>query len=280
MRGVVYMLTGTAHAAQLAVSLRSLRQHWQGPVAIVVGCTESHYIAERMARDHAWGGLEIVRWDAPRQRNAGYANKAELPKFSPFQQTAFLDADTLVVGDIEPIFPQAEGELVLTQFCEWVSTGRRIAKRVEAWRGVAEPDVNRMLRQPWPAINTGVIGFDKLAPFTLRWRELCQRRLAFICDEIAMQLLFPDFRHRILPQHYNASPTFSPEQWRQPGNTSAVIWHGHGSRFVREGGGFGPKLWMPHYAAAVAENFGGLAEWTPAGDRCLKEYLVKHGAAA
>lgn len=295
MRGVLYMLTGTAHAAQLAVSIRSLRRHWAGPVAIVAGCAESHALAIRIGQDARAGRLEVVRWDAPRQRNAGYANKSELPRLSPFKQTVFLDADTMVVGNIDPVFPQAEGELVLTQFSEWVSTGPRMRKRIEPWRSVAPRDVARMLGEPyttsypsgtgvshgkdktgWPAINTGVIGFDRLAPFTLRWRELCMRRLCFICDEIAMQLLFPDFKHRVLPQHYNASPTYCPEQWRWAGNSSAVIWHGHGSRFVRDAGA---KLWFPHYEAAVAENFGGLAEWSPAGDGCLKELLAKKAAA-
>ena len=275
-RGVLYMLTGTAHAVQLCVSLRSLRYHWLGPVAIVAGCPESHALAVRMAQDARAGRVDVIRWDAPRQRNAGYANKSELPKLSPYQQTAFLDADTLVAGDIEPIFPQQEGELVLTQFAEWVSTGRKMRRRIDAWRDAAPRDVDRMLKQPWPAINTGVIGFDKLAPFALRWKELCRLRQSFICDELAMQLLFPDFQTRVLSQVYNASPTYSPRLL----TGGAVVWHGHGSRFVRDNSsGAGPRLWMPHYRKAIEENFGGLAEWTPAGDSCLAEYLQKKGAA-
>lgn len=282
-RGVLYMLTGTAHAAQLCVSLRSLRRHWRGAVAIIAGCAESHALAVKIASDPTAGSVVVIRWDAPRQRNAGYANKAELPRLSPFKQTAFLDADTLVAGSIEPVFPRDDSELVITQFAEWLSTGKKMRKRIEAWRGVAEADVVRMLYHEWPAINTGVIGFGREAPFTLRWRELCQKRLCFICDELAMQLLFPDFKHRVLSQHYNASPTYCPESWRVPGrlvpgDDRPVIWHGHGSRFVRDAGnGFGPRLWMPEYRAALAENFGGLADWTPAGDKCLEEYLQKHG---
>lgn len=286
-KGVCYMLTGTAHAAQLCVSLRSLRRHWLGKVCIIAGCAESHALACKIADDRRAGGVLVVRWDAPRQRNAGYGNKAELPRLSPFLRTVFLDADTLVAGEIAPIFPADESELVITQFSDWVSTGNKMRKRIEGWREVAAADVDRMLLGPfaktgtpggWPAINTGVIGFGRAAPFANRWRELCQKRLCFICDELAMQLLFPDFKHRVLSQHYNASPTYCPESWRVPGDKSAVIWHGHGSRFVRDAGnGFGPRLWMPEYRAALAENFGGLADWTPAGDKCLEEYLQKHG---
>lgn len=277
-KGVLYMLTGTAHAAQLAVSLRSLRRHWQGAVAIVAGCAESHELAVKIAGDAAAGSVVVVRWDAPRQRNAGYANKSELPRLSPFRRTVFLDADTLVVGDIKPVFPVDERQLVITQFYNWLSTGRKMRKRIEAWRGVAPVEVERMLAKDWPAINTGVIGFGREAPFTLRWRELCQRRLCFICDELAMQLLFPDFETAVLPSNFNASPTYCQESWRVPGDKSAVIWHGHGSRFVRDAGsGFGPRLWMPEYRAAIADNFGGLADWSPAGDKSLAEYLQKHG---
>src|SRR5262245_60028928 len=50
-RGVIYLLTGPAHAVRLVVSLWSLRRHYQGPVTLFTTQPQSHVIGQRCQAD-------------------------------------------------------------------------------------------------------------------------------------------------------------------------------------------------------------------------------------
>ncbi len=269
-RGVVYMLTGDKHAVQLVVSIYCLRQSgWDGPIALIAGCDNSKLLGGVLG---SAADVQLVPWDAPRGKPRGvqYANKTFLGELSPYDESVFLDADTLPVGDFSKMFPE-DDEVRITRFVDWVTTGSMMGKRIREWSETCPELVQRQTAEPYPAINTGVIGFSsRCAGFMNAWRELCHRNIRFICDEIACQLMFPDHPHLVLDQRWNCSPIYCDEV-QSFDREDVRIWHGHGWKFIKKHSG--RAVWLPWYKAAVADNFAGLADWTPGSDKKLKAFL-------
>lgn len=252
--GVLYINVGLKHAIHLAVSIYSLRKWWDGPVAIACGDDSAEEIGHFIAGDPELRPVTIIRFDhEDNGRGSTYATKCRMGEFSPFERTVFIDADTLIVGDFRPMFP-AMGGVTLTQFSDWVSTGRMISGRVEKWRHVCDKMVNRMLECPYPAINTGVMGFTSSSTDWFEdWKKVTNKNISFICDEIAAQLIFPDHAVKVLDDRFNCSPTYS---W---GTGDVRIWHGHGFRFLKKE--TGRQLWLPVFKEALVRDTAKLQSW-------------------
>lgn len=260
---VYYLLTGASHAARLVVSLWSLRRFYAGPVTICTTLPESHLIGARCADDPQ---LRVEHRTLPHpdlRRNASYAAKAALPRSVPDPGGVYLDADTLVAGDPAPLFDAlSDAPFVATRFADWRASGRRVRKRVEAWRPLAartaDPrEFDRLIDdaiRPRPAVNSGVFGWRRGAELLDPWENLTRlghRR--FICDEVALQILLHRHPHRLLDCRFNCSPTYA-------GDTRDVrVWHFHGGSHLKAGRG--RDVWLPAFRACLAENPAGVAEW-------------------
>jgi hypothetical protein len=213
--GVLYFAAGRRHPEHLFVSIYSLLQHWSGSVAVVVADDDAYAYCRHLEQ---LDQVSLVR-DSFSHLPAGghgrtYLCKTWLYKLSPFDRTIFLDADTLVEGDVSLVLPGMD-EIVLTQWMRgWHSLGNMMSGRIRQWEDVEPELVRRQLSASWPAINTGVFGFSKCCEDTMaRWHEVTKKKVQFICDEVAMQLIFPEHPHRLLDDRFNASPAYE-EQWR------------------------------------------------------------------
>lgn len=276
--GILYMLTGNKHGPVLAVSIYSLRKSgYRGPVHIACGDDASQEIAAHIFADERLAPVTYKRWQPPTGfRNSGYLSKTYMNTLSPYDRTVFLDADTMTVGSLDPLFSHPR-PVVLTQFSEWRSNGRKISGRIRPWADVAPHDVQEMTAKSYPAINTGVICFDRspgAAAYFREWLELTAKKPVFICDELASQLIF--WRHSVdvLDSRFNCSPIHDRRK-------DAVIYHFHGRKHVNREQG--RRIWLPVYDECVAQNVARIAEWTPGSDRRLKEFLderAKAGAVA
>ena len=272
-RGVLYFVAGDRHNVHAIVSIASLRKWWKGPVAI---CTEDQgpgrECAEWIARDDALAPVQVI----PDKQMIGggkgksYFAKTVLPRLSPFEQTIFLDADTLVVGDISPLWPDvASGEFVLTQFADWVTTGSKMRGRLTPWGDVDPERTGRMLqdyehqtcksqvyhdgRWKWPALNTGVMAWSvNSEQFTEDWHHTCAKRVVFMADELAAQIIFPDHPHRIMDDRFNASVVYPRQGQAVEDRPDARILHGHGGKFWKRESG--RTLWLPAYLECLRLN--------------------------
>lgn len=271
-RGILLMLTGTKHANVLVVAVHSLRKSgYCGPIHIAVGDDASQEIAAHIFADSRLGPVSYKRWQPPSGfRNSGYLSKTHMDRLSPFDRTVFLDADTMTVGDLGPLFDHPS-PVVLTQFSSWKSNGRKISGRIRPWSDVAPFDVQEMTSKPYAAVNTGVIAFDRSEAsraFFAEWRELTAKKPTFICDELSAQLIY--WRHKVvvLDSRFNCSPIHDRRD-------DAVVYHFHGRKHVNREQG--RKIWLPAYDDAVKLNIAGIQAWTPAGDRRLQEFLEERG---
>lgn len=135
MNGVIYSLSGPAYAELLTVSLWTLRQHYSGPVAVFCGpgCREA---AAPLPDDPRLRPVELIDMDLPQvPRHAHYCVKPSVALASPFDATVFLDADTLVCGEIDELFGYP---LAVTRFSNWVTTGKIIGGRIRQWMAGGE----------------------------------------------------------------------------------------------------------------------------------------------
>ena len=284
--GVAYMILGTAHGDNLVVSLLSLKDHWAGPIAIWAGDPDGMKWAHLCADDGRLGDIQVIEFDYQAMKEPGVsrgnhylAKTWVMRNLSPFDRTVFVDADTVFAGDFSDVFPEpGTDEMRITHFGNWVSTGGMMRGRIEKWREQARVEVTRMLSSPYPAINTGVIGFSKLSTrFLAAWEEMTRRRVEFIADEISMQLIYPDYPHTVMPMRFNASPRHC---WIYHGISGTLtggskiegpedhgrtadprIWHNHGKKAVKDARS--RYLWVPYYDRALEMNLAKIREWSP-----------------
>jgi hypothetical protein len=277
----MYLLTGPSHAVRLAVSLWSLRKHFQGPVTVYTAHPESHPIGQRLAAETRLGVDHLICDPVAVRRNSAFLTKLVLALRPPYEVTAYFDADTLVAGDISALFDAArDGSFCATQFSNWSTTKRVIRQRIERWRTVrqtiyAAAEFAELLaeaRQPHPAVNGGVFAFRRDAPLLRPWHDLARAGWrTFICDEIALQILLHHYPHQLLDCRYNCSPIYGIH------GRDVRIWHFHGEKHVSRAEA--RAIWLPAYEECVQANVAGLTTWAPASDWRLANYLAGNGEA-
>ena len=269
-KGVLYLLAGKKHWNHFVVSLVSLKNHWDGPVCIACADDEALQMYQWVKDDGAFPEVIKVdiRDDFHNRRNGAYLVKTRMIDYSPFDKTVFLDADTLVVGSIEDIFPQGS-EVRLTQFSDWVTTGKKMSKRIDHWKELLPDEVAHMQAHAYPAINTGVLGFSKKSTeFSEKWQEVSEQLVRFMVDELVAQLIYPEFLHTVLSDRYNASPVYSKSPY-----DDVRVWHGHGGKMHKNERG--RKLWYPVFEAVLGENYANIQEWWTAPRYPGKDYKLK-----
>lgn len=295
--GVIYFLCGNwrKYLGPLLVSLHSLRKWWDGPVSVCI----THDLVDPLRYREipsmkTFDGATIVPL-APVRRHAHYVTKAILWRHSPFDQTILLDADTICTGPIEELF---NAPLTVTKFSNWVTTGKIVGGRIAQWekRGIRASTAQWLRRLPHPAINTGVVGWNRDAAHeTLEeWEALSlEGWQCSFTDELAMQILLAEsenkldtwldlecrgegfdrpFEIRLVDDRYNCSPVFGVNR------EDARIWHYHGRRMVRR-----PEaaaLYRPHLLAALDANAGGIADWLEKTDPPLWDLAKRSQALA
>jgi hypothetical protein len=163
---------------------------------------------------------------------------------------------------------------VLTQYANWVTNKGTpeaprgiVAERIQRWRNVAPDEVAKKMATPYPAINTGVLGYGCASRVAHEhWPEMTMRNPhIFISDETAMDLIWTEHPHvRLEDDRYNWSPRFG--QAAEP-----VIKHYHGKKHATR-----PEWrehWWPEFLTAWETNYANIRDWCPAGDKRLAGYL-------
>lgn len=254
--GIVYMFTGNKHAVAAAVAIKSARQWWDGGITIFCDETAKQF-AEPIALD---AGCEVgVFRPVNLRRNSGFFNKTLVPQMTPYGTTLQLDLDTLVVGRVDQLMEvAAPDKFLVTQFADWVSTGRIISKRIRKWEEACPELVAAKIEHPGPALNTGVVAYGKDSWVAKHvWHEVAKLNKGVIWgDEQAADLMLgqPQWAEYmpVYSDSWNASPIYSS-------GDGVVIWHGHGSKFWKRQRGV--EVWYPHFRKAWDENFGGIRDW-------------------
>ena len=298
-RMVFFLMSGTAHAPYLAVSLHTLRKHYQGPVTIHAWA-ESVDIARKIASDPRLGGeyIQAKLYDPPFKwkRNNQFGQKILIAQ--GWQEEAktvlYLDADTTVHDSVNLLFEAAEDfGFCATRFNEWLSCGKTIKGRLNRLRGVSGiPDdlIDKCTTVGFPSVNGGVWACRPNSPILEDWFDWTRRastdgHKVFIADEAVLHLMLPKYMpsEQIVVAddggRWNCSPT---KQSENLADKDVAIRHYHGDSNCRINKSLkGVALWWPLYEEALADNVGGIADWIGEIDngylRQCEEHVNEHG---
>ena len=115
-RGILTIAHGKPRYLRMARNLAlSLKQHAPDmPRAVVTDAPEGYFEGYYDV---------IIPHDPSYGRNV--EQKLHLDLYSPFQQTLFIDADSLLCGSLHPIFDQYRGKTFITPGFEYISPGSR-----------------------------------------------------------------------------------------------------------------------------------------------------------
>lgn len=251
--GVCYFLLGESHGLQLLASLWALRRHYRGPVSILTAAGED--IPALICADRRLNAFVTHLKVCKHRKNSALCTKTTLQHFTPFDPTIFLDADTIPVADVTPLFPTVAEECVWVRFSDWRLCGSPYQARIErlAHRAGLTSHLGRLRLQNLPAVNTGVFSFWKTASALAPIHALCHQAFdVFIPDECATQFLYGDYPHRLEVETWNASP-------RHCRNRAGVkVWHCHGSKQLHR---TTRGLFVELLQEVFAQNVGNVREW-------------------
>jgi len=265
-KGIVYLLDGMSYMERMVVSIWSLRKFYGGPITIFVRRYDENKV-ELFKKDL---DCDIKPFTAPNTEGNSMLVKTRIPELTPYEDTVFLDADTLIVGRVQKLFGR---DLTLVRYGNRWTRDKLPKKWIGSWKDVGV-DINALveaqLAEKLPFINTGVFGFRKGNLELRQWRQLADRnRDARMVDELAMQLLTSKLSHRMMSDKYNRCPQWGKE------TEDIRIWHFHGKRHCSKKDNC-QDVWIPAFREACEEGVCELQRWAGKYDRRLRSYLKEH----
>jgi len=263
--GIIFLNVGQKHLRNLAVSLWSLRKHYDGPVTILAGDDNVEKFIGTTDSRLGDTTIQPFEFEKVQKRNGCYFAKTNMWAMSPYMRTIYLDCDTVIHGDITDLWPGTEEVVNWTQFADWSTQTGRIKNRIngEGWPEIFPKEVAYQTANKYPAINTGILGFSRSSERVMkRWHEETRKNVSFICDEICAQLLAFEYPHNIMDHRWNASPRYSYDALglNDLESSDVRIVHSHGNKGLKCGEGQ-QKMFLAAYFEAFYEDFAGLQEW-------------------
>jgi hypothetical protein len=222
-KGVLLYNRGEKCIVRAIVALHTLREHWDGSVTFFLEDPYPHEFAEVCQLYD----VNVIECEAHPDTKT-LVRKTELFVDSPYENTLWLDADTVTVGKIDEMFDYLENyDIAIPHFAGWWSDGGTIGRRIKRYQGIAEQSFIDEALKHHPAINTGVLSYRRNVPFMIDWIELAQKGMGkmFIPDEVAFQVLYPSYQGiYIAPLKFNVSVK------HDPGTEDKRIIHYHGQK--------------------------------------------------
>ena len=196
--------------------------------------------------------------------------KTRLQEFTPYENTLYIDSDTLVMAPIDELFDLIEQHhMLVTSMKRWTTKDVRISRRINTWASLY-PDLIKAALDFGHVINCGVYGFNSKASILNEWYKIAAAKSDSINpDEVSLQLLLPHHRHVVLDHSWN----FITKR----GNTddpSIKILHYQARKHCHVSSN---NKWLKFYHEVVDQNLADIKCWQPADDPKLTKYLKSYG---
>lgn len=266
--GVIYYNRGFKCVIRLIISLISLRKHYKGPVTVFLEGDGLKQLSEDIQKTFS---VDVI-YDANPDTTT-YVRAVEVCMKAPYDVNVWMDADTLIIGEFNEFFEKGKThDLAIAHFAGWDSSGGQISRRIKKYEGLVSKKYIEDALAYGPAINCGVYSFPKDSRILPEWLEVAkkgEKSGMFIPDEVACQVLLPQYNCAILPTRYNVSVRHDPN------TEDKRIIHYHGRKHCKEY----PlcDLWIKEFENALKDNICHIKEWITekkcADDRRLKSFL-------
>lgn len=242
-KGVIYYNVGKGSLVRLAVSLYSCVKYYN-PDRITILAAQDGYEDCKKIADHFKVNIKLIELEKL-ERKEVLLNKCLLHKHTPYENTIFIDSDTIILKSFEELHDLAQtNKFVATQFANWTTQKSIIKKRILEWKDI-EPDLVNKALTFGPSVNTGVFAFTKDSELMNGWFDIAKKGThMFIPDEQCCHLLLPKYKHTIVPSYYNCSCKYDKV------NDETRIIHYHGKKHCRiENKEFlyNSNIWYEHF---------------------------------
>jgi len=266
--GVIYLNQGSKCLVRCLVSIRSLRKVYRGKITLFqVGESPQWFCSL----------IEKYNVDIVYLCNDGMhplVRKTTLWRYTPYDNTFFIDADTLILKPIDEVFGYIQDhEFISYNFANWRSDGNIVSRRIRGFSKIVSDDDIKLAIKYGKTVNVGVFGFKRGAEFLPHWESLTRQGFENNCsnipDEIACQILLPKYKSFLLPPTWGVSVKFATDEEIKNG----IIIHYHGRKHCL------PKyklcrLWENEYLELVKENENIPELKQSHGDRRLNSFQV------
>lgn len=267
-RGCVFFNFGTAYGLRLLVAIASLRNHYSGPVAVLVTPDPEN---EALIRDLRLLDAETIV--TPRLSKSFDRNRVF--EESPYEATLSFDADMIFKAPIDELWGPLETEgLLLTRFfappfgVDGSPAKPGFASRIHLLSGIRHLVEDAMFQRAAQAmlqdrvdINIGVMGVtrSKGAPFLEEWAaclEKGRQEKIILLDEMLVVALATRHRHVLAGEEWNCP---ADEFFRRTPLPDAKIIHYfaegnriHGIPLGRHSQSWAGHKWYEEYQRAAA----------------------------
>lgn len=274
-RGVIFFNRGPNMVTRALVSVYSLRKYYDGDITFYIEDPTPPELIECLKNFN----VNIVQ-NEKRHDLKTLVRKSSLLEDPPYDLTLWLDIDTLVVDKVDRMFDNLinnNADVCLTNFCNWMSNGSGISKRINGFKGLIDEKYIQEALNKHPAINTGILSFRK----SYGWKkfmgdvtELARKgseKGIFIPDECAMQILYPSIAEWGLKCHisetdYNVSPLHDHGNTKNP-----KIYHFHGDKHVLDVPAC--DVWKKEFNEMIEGNIGNIKSLLKYSDKRLRKYI-------
>ena len=276
-RGVIMFNVNFKCTIRAIVALRSLRKYWNGPVTFFL----EQPSAPNLDKVCEFFNVNVVNVEDKNNFEA-LVKKTSMFGNPPYDRTLWIDSDTIICGKIDEMFDNLDdADCCIPNFCDWVSSGRAISRRIQRFKGLIDDKYIEKALIPFPAINTGVFSFkksDKWKRFMKDWIELADKGSKagiFIPDEVAFQILLPSISewgltYIIADKKFNVSVRFGEHI------EDKRIIHMHGQKHLWNNS-LG-DLWKKTFEEMRVGNIANINSFIEYADKRLKKYLLEKTA--
>lgn len=273
--GVIYLNSGTKMLPRLLVSVHSLRNHYQDNVSILL-MGDSGYEHIKKIADLYSASIITINSDLNIRKNYWF-EKSRLHLYTPYDQSIFLDSDTIVLQNFNELFDVIdEHDFFACQFAHWRSSGRTIGKRLKQWMSTDRELVEHTIKADIPSVNVGVYGFKSDAEFMKHWFNLTIKHpKANLPEESTCHLLLTQYKSTIVSSKYNCSCKHD-----DPDSPDTKIVHYHGRKHCLLDQNKKPKYhadkWLGLWMEIFENNVCDIQQWySDCGDRSLRYFMRK-----
>jgi len=282
MKTVRYLMSGPAHIPYLITSLYALRNFAKHDGQIYVyAYPESYVVLKDLPNTF---DVELILYKPiPTPKNNQFINKIRMMKsMRPGESALYLDADTMPMQSIDPLFYMAEScpmNFLPTQFNDWTSNSRAPAGRIRRLLDrdpIPQSMVHKCLDFPHPSPNGGIFAVHQSRESEQvlnAWYDWTMAVIdIFIADETVLHVLIPWFK-----LNCTVGWNWSPKYIKEGDRKDVKIWHYHGDSNVRSNKSqFGVDTWLPVFRKCCNESAMNLDDiWDSCGNKYLNRLMEK-----
>jgi hypothetical protein len=267
------------------VSLYSLRKVYDGPIALFFPRRDRKLNPESISFCFAiadYFNCTPIEIDVGVEfgKNLVFLERTHYHKITPFETSISIDSDTIVVSPrIVDYFDAAEkNEFSIAKFGTWGTRGGVIRKRLSVWEDLY-PELMEDAIEFGSAINCGCFCFRRDAKIMQDWFDhAVKRRDTFIADETCMQLLLPQYPHKLMDACYNTSCKYD-KKIHEDGYPVMIHYHGKKHCRLNDKGKplFRSERWVEVYDRCRQEDIFrtvGMDENDSYGDKMVRRYIL------